>query len=132
MTKDCHVTTYSGNLRLTEPKNAAPLPGTNGDRKSRPNRRQTPRIPITGTATTVCHESDCFKLGKNLVLVDYADGGIGAIHDSPLSPGDAICLQLPWDPGQLRKGRIVRCSPRHEADGGGYFIAIQFPMKQAA
>ena len=126
------MTPTSGNLRLANDSDTTPLPGTEDTAANRPERRCTPRIPITGVATTISHDHDAFRLGKDLRLVDYCDGGLGAININPMDIGDSVCLQLPWDPTTVRKGRVIRCTERPDEDGGGYFVAIQFPMRKAA
>ncbi|MHC5022321.1 MAG: PilZ domain-containing protein [Planctomycetota bacterium] len=91
-------------------------------------RRRAPRWPLSGRATACRLGGYEFGRLQDLRLMDYSDGGIGALSDSPLAPGTMISIG--FEPDQLgsRRGVVRRCLPC----GRGYHVAIQFDRRLAA
>ena len=66
-----------------------------------------------------------------LTLRDLSLGGLSAISDTPVNPGERLAVYFPpqgtrggWDAA----GRVVRCSP----SGMGYRVAMEFDALPAA
>lgn len=67
-----------------------------------------------------------------LALRDLSLGGLSAISDMPLGPGERLTVYFPSEPG-LRGwdayGRVIRC----DASALGYRVAVEFdPLPAAA
>jgi hypothetical protein len=66
-----------------------------------------------------------------LALRDLSLGGLSAISDTPVNPGERLAVYFPpqgtrggWD----ASGRVLRCSP----SGMGYRLAVEFDALPAA
>src|SRR5690349_6110098 len=66
-----------------------------------------------------------------LALRDLSLGGLSAISDTPVNPGERLAVYFPpqgtrggWD----ASGRVVRCAP----SGMGYRVAVEFDALPAA
>ena len=66
-----------------------------------------------------------------LTLRDLSLGGLSAISDTPVAPGERLAVYFPpqgtrggWDAA----GRVLRCSP----SGMGYRVAVEFDALPAA
>jgi hypothetical protein len=66
-----------------------------------------------------------------LTLRDLSLGGLSAISDTPVNPGERLAVYFPpqgtrggWD----ASGRVIRCAP----SGMGYRVAVEFDALPAA
>jgi hypothetical protein len=66
-----------------------------------------------------------------LALRDLSLGGLSAISDTPVAPGERLAVYFPpqgtrggWD----ASGRVIRCAP----SGMGYRVAVEFDALPAA
>ena len=91
-------------------------------------RRQSDRWPIDGVATAFQLAGDGFGQMHTLKMVDYSDGGIGAMSQTVLTPGTMVSLGF-QSPGYMaRRGVVHRCEPC----GDGYRVAVIFEQRMAA
>ncbi|MDY7110056.1 MAG: PilZ domain-containing protein [Planctomycetota bacterium] len=91
-------------------------------------RRQCDRWGLNGVATAFELAGDGFGRMHTLRMVDYSEGGLGAVSDSviPLGAAVSVGFQSPGYPA--KRGVILRCTPC----GDGYRVAIGFEQRMAA
>ena len=66
-----------------------------------------------------------------LMLNDVSYGGLSALSDTPLAPGERVTVQVPSNGlsgSWAAYGRVIRCSP----SGMGYRVAVEFDPLPAA
>ncbi|MCA9292073.1 MAG: PilZ domain-containing protein [Phycisphaerales bacterium] len=104
------------------------VPATTTESTLRFDRRRGHRSPAQGLATIFCLGSDRFGEDHDLRMIDWSDGGMGAIASDPLEPGALVSIGF-QTPGCLgRRGVVTRCLPC----GEGYRIGIRFESRMAA
>ena len=105
-----------------------PVSTSPSDRPLRFDRRTSDRRLHEGLATALRLSGERFGELHALELVDSSDGGVGAVSDNPIEPGEVVSLGFA-DRGSLaRRGIVRRCVPT----GRGYFVGIQFQLGLAA
>lgn len=91
-------------------------------------RRTSDRWPadVAGTAFELGGHS--FGHMHPIRVIDYSDGGLGAMCDSPLTPGSMISIGFASPGMYAKRGTVLRCVPK----GEGYRVSIQFEARMAA
>lgn len=92
------------------------------------DRRRNDRWPTDGSARAVLLDSENFGQMKQLALLDYSTGGLGAICSSPINPGTTVSIGYNSPGAGIQRGTVVRCLPC----GNGYRVAIRFECRLAA
>jgi len=101
---------------------------------SNSNRRIFERTPANGQVLghRIDHTISARQNPRlNLQLNDVSIGGLAALSDEPLAPGERLCVTFPrrgLAPGWNASGRIIRCEP----SATGYRVAIEFDRLLAA
>ena len=91
-------------------------------------RRQCDRWGLDGVATAFELAGDGFGRMHTLKMLNYSDGGLGAISDSVIPLGTTVSIGF-QAPGYIAKrGVVLRCLPC----GEGYRVAIGFEQRLAA
>jgi hypothetical protein len=57
-------------------------------------RRRHPRRPLQGAARAVLLDAAHFGQFRQLALLDYSDGGVGALTSTPIHPGTELSVTL--------------------------------------
>ena len=91
-------------------------------------RRRHDRRPMQGAARAVLLDSEHFGQMRQLALLDYSEGGVGAISSAPINPGSSISLGFTSHGYPAERGTVVKCTPC----GAGYRVAIRFDLRMAA
>ena len=92
------------------------------------DRRRNERWPLEGSGRAVLLDSEHFGQHRELDLLDYSPGGIGAICSLPIHPGTIVSIDLAAPLHAFERGTVVRCFPC----GNGYRVAIRFELRMAA
>jgi hypothetical protein len=116
-------------LRLVRPVDADADADADG-----PERRMFPRKEMT--LTVEGRRMDHTVRARqhphlSLSLRDLSVGGLSALVDAPVAPGERLSVSFPPDAGRRgwdAYGRVLRCTP----SGTGYRIAIAFDAIPAA
>lgn len=91
-------------------------------------RRRHARWPMQGSARAVVLDSEQFGQMRQLALLDYSAGGIGAISAQPITPGTPVSIGFTSHGYAAERGVVVKCAPC----GHGYRVAIRFELRRAA
>lgn len=91
-------------------------------------RRRHPRRPMQGGARAVLLDSESFGQFRQLALLDYSEGGLGALSSMPIAPGTDLSVTFSRPGGVTERGTVVTCRPC----GNGYRVAIRFALRMAA
>jgi len=91
-------------------------------------RRRHGRRPMQGSARAVLLDSDHFGQMRQLALLDYSPGGIGAISAQPVIPGTSVSIGFTSHGYPSERGTVVKCLPC----GHGYRLAVRFDLAKAA
>ena len=105
--------------RWWEEDNPTPLPF---------ERRRHERRPMQGAARAVLLDSEHFGQMRQLALLDYSAGGVGAISSAPIHPGITVSIGFTSHGFPAERGTVVKCTPC----GAGYRVAIRFDLRMAA
>ena len=92
------------------------------------DRRRNERWSIQGSARVVLLDSEHFGQHRELALLDYSLGGLGAISSLPIHPGTDVSIDLAAPLHAFERGTVVKCFPC----GNGYRVAIRFELRMAA
>jgi len=91
-------------------------------------RRQCDRWGLEGVATVFELAGDGFGRMHTLKMLDYSEGGLGAVSDTVIPLGSTVSIGF-QAPGYIAKrGVVMRCAPC----GHGYHVAIGFEQRLAA
>ncbi len=91
-------------------------------------RRRHLRRPLQGAARAVLLDAAHFGQFRQLALLDYSDGGLGALTSMPINPGTELSVTLGTPNGATERGTVVTCRPC----GDGYRVSIRFSLRMAA
>jgi hypothetical protein len=91
-------------------------------------RRRHDRRLMQGAARAVLLDSEHFGQMRQLALLDYSAGGIGAISSAPITPGTSVSIGFTSHGYPAERGTVVKCMPC----GAGYRVAIRFDLRMAA
>jgi hypothetical protein len=90
--------------------------------------RQCDRWPADFAATAFELGGNSFGHMHQIRVVDYSDGGLGAISDTPIAPGSIISIGFASPGMSAKRGTVLRCTPC----GNGYRLSIRFEERLAA
>jgi len=92
-----------------------------------PERRRHPRTRLQMVLHGIRLDPDGGDVQDTLQMVDISRGGMGAVTDRWLYPGQRIVLRLPLAPDGRRKNMyasVVRCQKVQE----GYRVGLEFDL----
>lgn len=91
-------------------------------------RRSSDRWPSSLVGTAFELGGNSFGHMHSIKVLDYSDGGLGAMSDTPLTPGSMISIGFASPGMYAKRGTVLRCVPC----GDGYRLSVQFEARMAA
>ena len=91
-------------------------------------RRTHNRWPANCAASAFCLQGELFGRIYDLQLLDFSDGGLGAMVQEPVDPGALMSFGFEHSGYTAQHGRVLSCQPTV----GGYRLAVRFEGQVAA